>query len=48
MGYRDLGRKLALLEQKYDKQFRVVFVAIRELMDPPEPRHRPPIGFRKP
>jgi hypothetical protein len=48
MGYRELGRKLSLLEQKYDKQFRVVFVAIRELMEPPEPRSRPRIGFRKP
>jgi hypothetical protein len=28
----DLARKLATLEGKYDKQFRVVFDAIRELM----------------
>jgi hypothetical protein len=40
----DLARKLALLEKKYDAQFRAVFDAIRELMKPPEkPRRR--IGF---
>jgi hypothetical protein len=40
----DLARKLAVLEKKYDAQFRVVFDAIRELMKPPaKPRRR--IGF---
>jgi hypothetical protein len=40
----DLARKLAVLEQKYDSQFKVVFDAIRELMTPPaEPKRR--IGF---
>ena len=40
----DLARKLALLERKYDAQFRAVFDAIRELMKPPEkPRRK--IGF---
>ena len=39
-----LARKLAALEQKYDGQFRVVFEAIRELMEPAEePARR--IGF---
>ncbi len=41
----DLARKLAALEQKYDKQFKVVFDAIRELMAPPEPKKKRPIGF---
>lgn len=41
-----LAQKLALLEKKYDAQFKVVFDAIRELMKPPEPKHRP-IGFGK-
>src|SRR5713101_7849307 len=41
----DLARKLAALERKYDAQFKVVFDAIRELMAPPEPRSRRPIGF---
>jgi hypothetical protein len=40
----ELARKLALLEKKYDAQFKVVFDAIRELMSPPEPKHRR-IGF---
>ncbi len=40
----DLARKLALLEGKYDAQFRAVFDAIRELMKPPaKPKRR--IGF---
>jgi hypothetical protein len=41
----DLARKLAELEKKYDKQFAVVFDAIRELMTQPEPPAKPPIGF---
>ena len=40
----ELARKLALLEKKYDAQFKVVFDAIRELVIPPEPKRRP-IGF---
>ena len=40
----DLARKLAALQRRYDKQFGVVFDAIRQLMTPPEPRRRP-IGF---
>ena len=40
----DLARKLAALERKYDAQFRVVFDAIRQLMDPPKPKRRR-IGF---
>jgi hypothetical protein len=40
----DLARKLTALEQKYDKQFKVVFEAIRALMSPPaKPRKK--IGF---
>ncbi|MHB8708207.1 MAG: ORF6N domain-containing protein [Desulfuromonadales bacterium] len=40
----ELAEKLALMEQKYDAQFRVVFDAIRQLMTPAEPR-RQNIGF---
>lgn len=39
-----LAKKLATLEKKYDKQFKVVFDAIRQLMIPPEKEKRP-IGF---
>jgi hypothetical protein len=45
--HRDLARRLDEMESKYDKQFRVVFDAIRQLMTPPEkPRRR--IGFAVP
>jgi len=40
----DLARKLEELEKKYDSQFRVVFDALRQLMNPPEPS-RKQIGF---
>ena len=36
-GHADLARKLAALEKRYD--------AIRELMTPPEPKKKRPIGF---
>jgi hypothetical protein len=42
--HEDLARKLEELEQKYDRQFAVVFEAIRELMAPLDPR-RKQIGF---
>jgi ORF6N domain-containing protein len=38
--HKDLARKLAALEKRYDAQFKVVFDAIRELMAPPEPNKR--------
>ena len=41
---KELARRLDELEKKYDKQFKLVFDAIRELMEPPEPKKRP-IGF---
>ena len=42
--HKDLQRKIETMERKYDKQFRVVFDAIRKLLEPPEkPKRR--IGF---
>ena len=43
----DLSRKLAAMEEKYDEQFKVVFEAIRELMEPDSPAEaaRREIGF---
>ena len=43
----DLARKLAAMEEKYDEQFKVVFEAIRELMEPDSPAEaaRREIGF---
>ena len=42
--HKDLAGKLAELEDRYDRQFKVVFDAIRGLMMPPEPKRRG-IGF---
>jgi hypothetical protein len=42
--HKELARKLTALEEKYDRQFKVVFDAIRGLMLEPEPRRRS-IGF---
>lgn len=41
----ELARKLDELESKYDRQFKIVFDAIRQLMVPPSARTKP-IGFR--
>jgi len=41
----DLARKLDALESKYDRQFKVVFDAIRELMAPPAAAPKRRIGF---
>ena len=41
----ELSKKVDALEKKYDRQFKVVFDAIRQLMIPPEPK-RKSIGFR--
>ena len=42
---RDLAKRLDDLESKYDRQFKVVFDAIRELMAPPAPTPKRRIGF---
>lgn len=42
----ELARKLESLEKKYDAQFRVVFDAIRELMEPIANPKKQPIGFK--
>ncbi len=42
----DLARELVALEKKYDAQFKVVFEAVRELMAPPRPAKKRPIGFK--
>ena len=45
MSNANLARKLLALEDKYDAQFKIVFDAIRELMEgaPPPPKRQ--IGF---
>ena len=44
LSHKELSQKLAVLEKKYDAQFRVIFAAIRGLMDPPQTERRQ-IGF---
>lgn len=45
MSHKELQRKIEAMERKYDKQFQVVFTAIKQLLVPPEkPKGR--IGFR--
>jgi len=44
--HKDLARKLASMEKKYDSQFKVVFDAIRQLMTPPVIK-KGKIGFRR-
>ena len=43
----ELSRRLDELEGKYDRQFKVVFDAIRQLMSP-APLIRKQVGFRSP
>jgi len=43
--HKDLAEKLEALEKKYDRQFKVVFDAIRQLMTPDEPPKQQRIGF---
>ena len=44
--HQELARKLDELERKYETQFRVVFDAIRHLMDPAHSPERKRIGFQ--
>ncbi|MCX5712990.1 MAG: ORF6N domain-containing protein [Candidatus Omnitrophica bacterium] len=42
----DLRRKIEEMEKKYDKQFAIVFQAIKQLLEPPPVKPKPSIGFR--
>jgi hypothetical protein len=44
--HKALATKLSEMERKYDRQFKVVFDLIRELMESPDPKDRGRIGFR--
>jgi hypothetical protein len=46
--HKELAEKLEALEKKYDQQFKIVFEAIRSLMEPPDEPPREPIGFQHP
>ncbi len=42
----DLRRKIEGMEKKYDKQFVIVFQAIKQLLEPPPVKEKKIIGFR--
>ncbi len=44
-GNKELKRKIEEMEKKYDHQFQIVFKAIKELLEPPSVKSKPPIGF---
>jgi len=43
--HEQLARRLDALEKRYDGQFRIVFDAIRELMEPPPSAGKKPVGY---
>lgn len=43
--HEELKLQLENLERRYDKQFKVVFDAIKEIMDPAKPSKKRQIGF---
>lgn len=43
---RDLKRKIDEMEKKYDKQFAIVFQAIKQLLEAPPVKEKKTIGFR--
>lgn len=42
---KDLRHKIEEMEKKYDKQFSIVFQAIKQLLEPSPVKPKPPIGF---
>jgi len=45
---KELAEKVAEMEKKYDKQFKIVFDVLKQLMGPPSDEdNRPPMGFMK-
>ena len=45
VSHEELSKKLKELERRYDSQFRTVFEAIREIMEPKSPPSQRRIGF---
>jgi hypothetical protein len=43
--HKDLRRKIEEIEKKYDAQFKVVFDALKKLLEPPPVKERRIIGF---
>ena len=47
VNYSGLQRKIEDMEGKYEAQFKIVFEAIKKLMEPPSPKTKGKIGFQK-
>ena len=45
LSYKDLKEKIEKMESKYDKQFRIVFHALKQLLEPPKPKPTRKMGF---
>ena len=43
--HKQLAERLAAMEKKYDRRFKVVFDTLKELMEPPPDEPKSPIGF---
>jgi len=43
---KELAKKIEKLEKTYDEQFKIVFVAIRQLMQKPKKSKQKPLGYR--
>lgn len=48
IAHKDLSHRLDEMECKYDSHFKTVFDAIRQLMMPPDPAKKNPIGYIHP
>ena len=48
MVHKDLRQRIGELEKKYDSQFKIVFDALRKLIDPPVKKPKIPFGFAPP
>ena len=46
--HKELAERLAAIEQKYDRQFKVVFDILKQLMEPPPGPEKWPMGFMPP
>jgi len=45
LSYKELKDKIEKMEGKYDKRFRIVFQALKQLLEPPKPKKTAKIGF---
>jgi hypothetical protein len=45
LSHKDLQKKIAEIEKRYDEQFRNVFLAIKELEEPIKQKRKKTIGF---